>query len=105
MNEENYKTPYRTVPYRTLSHRDMRTAAATQRKAHDLSFGKYEEHDESLDADGDNDDDSYAGELFPLLRGRRCRRQRGRVTQLHFFYFTDKSVAKVCKKNYWVPKR
>jgi hypothetical protein len=66
-----------TVP--TLSDRYMRAATAAQRKAHNLPLGEYEEHDEGLDADGDDYDDSNTGQLLTVLRGR----QRGRLT-LHF---------------------
>jgi hypothetical protein len=57
----------------------MRAATAAQRKAHNLPLGEYEEHDEGLDADSDDNDDSNTGQLLTVLRGR----QRGRLT-LHF---------------------
>jgi hypothetical protein len=57
----------------------MRAAAAAQGKSHNLPLGEYEEHDEGLDADGDDNDDSNTGQLLTVLRGR----QRGRLT-LHF---------------------
>jgi hypothetical protein len=63
---------YVTVP--TLSNRHMRAAAAAQGKAHNLPLGEYEEHDEGLDADSDDNDDSNTGQLLTVLRGRQRRR-------------------------------
>ena len=62
----------------TLSDRDVRASATAKCEPHNLSFGKYEEHYESLNANGNYDDDSDSGELLLLLEGRG-RQQGGGV--------------------------
>ena len=47
-------------PQPTLADRHMWSPPAAQGKPHDLTLGEYEEHDDGLDADADNDDNSHS---------------------------------------------